>query len=51
MPEDPVWTYFDAQHRFILDQMKKSYQTAVAVVQRMFPAEFLASLLLIQLFR
>lgn len=35
MPEDPVWTYFDAQHKSILDQMKKSYQAAVVVVQRM----------------
>lgn len=37
MPEDPVWTFFDTQHKFILDQMKKSYLAAVAVVQRMFP--------------
>ena len=35
MPEDPVWTYFDAQHKFILDKMKKTYQTAIDVVQRM----------------
>ena len=41
MPEDPVWTYFDAQHQSILDRMKKSYQAAVAVVQRMSPVEFL----------
>ncbi|KAI0249742.1 exocyst complex component Sec5-domain-containing protein [Lactifluus subvellereus] len=31
MPEDPVWTYFDAQHKFILEQMKKTYQAAVDV--------------------
>ncbi|KAH9171067.1 exocyst complex component Sec5-domain-containing protein [Lactarius sanguifluus] len=30
MPEDPVWTYFDAQHKFILDQMKRAYQMALA---------------------
>jgi hypothetical protein len=35
MPEDPVWTYLDAQHKFILDQMKKTYKAAVDVVQRM----------------
>ena len=35
MPEDPVWTYFDAQHKFILDQMKKAYQVALAAVKRM----------------
>jgi exocyst complex component 2 len=38
MPEDPVWIYFDAQHKSILDQMRKSYQAAVAVVQRTSPA-------------
>ncbi|TFY80240.1 hypothetical protein EWM64_g3773 [Hericium alpestre] len=32
-PEDPVWTYFDAQHNFILSQMKKAYQTAVGQVK------------------
>jgi exocyst complex component 2 len=37
MPEDPVWLYFDSQHKFILEQMKKSYQGAVAVVKRMSP--------------
>ncbi|KAI9508088.1 exocyst complex component Sec5-domain-containing protein [Russula earlei] len=26
MPEDPLWTYFDAQHKFILDQMNNSFQ-------------------------
>ena len=41
MPEDPVWTYFDAQHQFILDQMKKAYQAAVAVVKRMCLPEFI----------
>jgi hypothetical protein len=39
MPEDPVWTYFDAQHASILNQMKMSYQIAVAVVKRMFPTD------------
>ncbi|KAN0136858.1 Exocyst complex component Sec5 domain containing protein [Lactarius tabidus] len=34
MPEDPAWTYFDAQHKFILDQMKKAYQVALAAVKR-----------------
>ena len=34
MPEDPVWTHFDAQHKFILDQMKKAYQVALAAVKR-----------------
>ncbi|KAI0284606.1 exocyst complex component Sec5-domain-containing protein [Russula aff. rugulosa BPL654] len=33
MPEDPVWIYFDSQHKFIIERMRKSYQAAVAVVQ------------------
>ncbi len=40
MPEDPVWTYFDAQHKFILDQMKKAYQLALTVVECMFLPAF-----------
>jgi exocyst complex component 2 len=51
MPEDPVWTYFDAQHRFIVDQMKKSYQTAVVIVQRMTSTGYWVSPSLIRLFR
>lgn len=51
MPEDPVWTYFDAQHKFILDQMKKSYQEGVAVVQRKSPSGFQIFPSLIWLFR
>lgn len=31
--EEPVWTYFDAQHRYILDQMKETYNTAIAVIK------------------
>ncbi|KAI0065245.1 hypothetical protein BV25DRAFT_1822396 [Artomyces pyxidatus] len=31
--DDPVWTYFDAQHRFILDQMRKTYQNTVSVIK------------------
>ena len=31
--EEPVWTYFDAQHRYILDQMQEVFTSAVAVVK------------------
>lgn len=31
--EEPVWTYFDAQHKYILDQMKETYNAAVAVIR------------------
>jgi exocyst complex component 2 len=31
--EEPVWTYFDAQHKYILDQMRETYQTSVAAIQ------------------
>jgi hypothetical protein len=42
MPEDPVWIYFDSQHKFILEKMRKSYQAAVTVVRCMFPLVNLA---------
>ncbi|TFY51780.1 hypothetical protein EVG20_g10840, partial [Dentipellis fragilis] len=32
-PEDPVWTYFDAQHNFILGQMQKAFDKALAVIK------------------
>ncbi|KAA1476584.1 hypothetical protein DENSPDRAFT_807414 [Dentipellis sp. KUC8613] len=32
-PEDPVWTYFDAQHNFILGQMQKAFDKALIVVK------------------
>jgi len=35
MSEDPVWIYFDGQHKFILDQMNNRYHMAVAVVKGM----------------
>jgi hypothetical protein len=38
MPEDPVWIYFDSQHKCILEKMRKSYQAAVAVVKGMSPS-------------
>ncbi|KIP09756.1 hypothetical protein PHLGIDRAFT_126060 [Phlebiopsis gigantea 11061_1 CR5-6] len=31
--EEPVWTYFDAQHKYILDQMQEAYASAIAVVK------------------
>ncbi|TRM60363.1 exocyst complex component Sec5-domain-containing protein [Schizophyllum amplum] len=31
--EDPVWTFFDSQHKYITDQMNAAYKTAVAKVQ------------------
>ncbi|KAF8886545.1 exocyst complex component sec5 [Infundibulicybe gibba] len=31
--DDPVWTYFDSQHRYILNQMNESYRTSLAQVQ------------------
>ncbi|KAG7097587.1 hypothetical protein E1B28_004924 [Marasmius oreades] len=30
--DDPVWTYFDSQHKHILDQMNKAYRSSVATV-------------------
>lgn len=31
--EEPVWTYFDAQHQYILTQMRETYDASVAVIQ------------------
>ncbi|KAI5888789.1 uncharacterized protein SCHCODRAFT_02637716 [Schizophyllum commune H4-8] len=31
--EDPMWTFFDSQHKYITDQMNAAYKTAVAKVQ------------------
>ncbi|KAI0030356.1 exocyst complex component Sec5-domain-containing protein [Vararia minispora EC-137] len=33
MPSDPVWTYFDAQHKFIVERMRKVYQLSIAGIQ------------------
>ncbi|KAF9266066.1 hypothetical protein L218DRAFT_956455 [Marasmius fiardii PR-910] len=30
--DDPVWTYFDSQHKHILDQMNKAYRSSVTTV-------------------
>ncbi|KAG6861289.1 hypothetical protein C0995_001843 [Termitomyces sp. Mi166 len=31
--DDPVWIYFDSQHKHILEEMKKTYRSATAVIQ------------------
>ncbi|KAJ7151147.1 exocyst complex component sec5 [Mycena filopes] len=31
--EDPVWTYFDSQHKYIIKQMNTSYKTAVSSIR------------------
>jgi exocyst complex component 2 len=31
--DDPVWTYFDSQHKHILSQMNKTYRSSVASIQ------------------
>ena len=33
--EEPVWSYFDAQHNYILAQMREAYDASVAVIQSM----------------
>jgi exocyst complex component 2 len=30
--DDPIWTFFDSQHKHILAQMNKAYQAAVAAI-------------------
>ncbi|KAG1721393.1 exocyst complex component Sec5-domain-containing protein [Suillus paluster] len=29
-PEDPIWTYFDSQHKYIMDRMSAAYRTGVS---------------------
>ncbi|KAF5390101.1 hypothetical protein D9757_003841 [Collybiopsis confluens] len=31
-PEDPAWTYFDSQHKYILEQMNKTFRISTAAV-------------------
>ncbi|TFK71888.1 hypothetical protein BDN72DRAFT_837032 [Pluteus cervinus] len=31
--DEPMWIYFDSQHKYILTQMKKSYEAAVASLE------------------
>lgn len=31
--EEPVWSYFDAQHKYIMAQMRETYDASVAVIQ------------------
>lgn len=31
--DEPLWTYFDSQHKHIMEQMNKAYRAAKAVVQ------------------
>jgi hypothetical protein len=33
MPSDPIWTYFDAQHKFILERMRKVFLNSLIVVK------------------
>jgi exocyst complex component 2 len=35
--DDPVWTYFDSQHTYIIKQMNTSYKTAVASIRGLRP--------------
>lgn len=36
--DDPVWTYFDSQHTYIIKQMNTSYKTAVASIRGLRPS-------------
>ncbi|KAF8841998.1 hypothetical protein BDN67DRAFT_900284 [Paxillus ammoniavirescens] len=31
--EDPIWTYFDSQHTYIMEQMRASYRSGVAAIE------------------
>ncbi|KIJ14534.1 hypothetical protein PAXINDRAFT_100026 [Paxillus involutus ATCC 200175] len=31
--EDPIWTYFDSQHTYIMEQMRASYRSGVVAIE------------------
>ncbi|KAF9226332.1 hypothetical protein BS17DRAFT_698632 [Gyrodon lividus] len=31
--EDPIWTYFDSQHTYIMEQMRASYRSGVSAIK------------------
>ena len=33
LQDDPVWTYLDAQHKYILEQLRKVFLTAITAIQ------------------
>lgn len=35
--DDSVWTYFDSQHKYIMNQMSQSYKTALATIRSTHP--------------
>lgn len=36
VPEDPIWTYFDSQHKRIMDRMSTAYRTGVSNIDGAF---------------
>lgn len=34
--DEPVWTYFDSQHSYIMKQMNVAYKSATAIIRGMF---------------
>ncbi|KAG1844491.1 exocyst complex component Sec5-domain-containing protein [Suillus subluteus] len=36
VPEDPIWTYFDSQHKRIMDRMSAAYRTGVSIIDGAF---------------
>jgi len=41
--EDPIWIYFDNQHKYILDQINKTFKSAVANIECQCQSRFLVS--------
>ena len=31
-PDDPVWIYLDSQHKYILSQLRDSYETSTKLI-------------------
>lgn len=39
--DEPVWTYFDAQHKYILEQMRDTYDAAKSSIKGIPPCNLL----------
>jgi exocyst complex component 2 len=42
--DDPAWTYFDGQHKYIMNQMNASYKAALTSIRSEYPHMILFSI-------
>ena len=44
--DDPIWTYFDSQHKYILSEMNKIHRSSVASIQGILLMHLISTFLL-----